>query len=147
MIKIYWADQQKYLKVNKRNLGTALRTVLKKSGHHNISISIALVDNKQIRRLNRKYLNRNESTDVLAFPLADSIESGKENLLGEIVASTEQALHEARRRNYSPHQELALYCVHGLLHLLGYDDITPKKRRAMEKKQSEILRRPRKFKV
>ena len=147
MIRIYWADQQRHLKVNKRNLNVMLRSVLREMGYGSISLSIALVDDKQIQQLNQQYLNRDEPTDVLAFPLADSTDAGKENLLGEVVVSTEQALSEARRRDYSPHQELALYCVHGLLHLLGYDDTTVKKRRAMEQKQVEILHRSCKPKV
>ena len=89
-------------------------------------MSIAYVDDETIRRLNSKYLGRGNATDVLAFDLSDGPEGdGEAGLLGEVIVSAERAAGEAERRGISPVDEVALYTVHGLLHLLGFDDATP----------------------
>jgi probable rRNA maturation factor len=60
---------------------------------------------------------------------------------GEIVMSAETAAGNAARFGNSPHDELALYLVHGLLHLCGYDDLTPKEKRLMRRREAEALAR------
>lgn len=104
------------------------------------ALSVTLVDNRQIKLLNRRYLKRNRVTDVLAFPLKGKEDVAGDGLLGEIIISVEQALKEARRRKVPPQQEIILYGIHGLLHLLGYDDIKPDDRIRMETRQQSLLR-------
>jgi len=77
-------------------------------------LSVAIVDDAQIREINRRFLDHDYATDVIAFPLDDEE--------GEIVISADRALAEASERGVEPLAELMLYVVHGLLHLLGYDD-------------------------
>ncbi len=59
---------------------------------------------------------------------------------GEIVISADRAVEEARRRRLDPRRELLLYAVHGMLHLVGYDDATPAARARMRRREAEVLR-------
>lgn len=135
-MKVRIINQQKVKRVNLKRLRKYLKKV---SGLLNISskrISILLCDNKLIKKLNKKYLKKNSSTDVIAFPLSDKLEP---DYLGEVVVSTEKAVQVALGLGLRWQDELVLYVVHGILHLLGYDDRRNKKRKVFEKKQKEII--------
>lgn len=116
--------------------------VLRIEGKNQAEVSILLVNNATIRRLNRKYRGLNRATDVLAF----SQQEGEcfqvnSDLLGDVVISVERALSQSRNYKQSFKRELCLYLVHGCLHLLGYDDTGRAARKRMEKRQKEILDR------
>ncbi|MBD3246558.1 MAG: rRNA maturation RNase YbeY [Candidatus Omnitrophica bacterium] len=100
------------------------------------AVSFVFCGNERIRELNRRYLRTDSVTDVIAFPLAEKTEPG---YLGEVVVSVERAVEAAPSYRHGWEKELALYCIHGVLHLLGYDDRTAESRREMERRQEEIL--------
>ncbi len=85
-------------------------------------ITLILVDDGQIRELNRTYRRLDRPTDVLAFDLQDEM-TGKEedHVLGDVVISVERAAEQAREYGHSLEREIAFLAVHGILHLLGYD--------------------------
>lgn len=85
-------------------------------------VSLALVTDGTIRRLNRRYRGMDRVTDVLAFPLDTRLLD--RHILGEVVISVDRARVQARAIGHPVHTEIALLAVHGLLHLLGYDDRT-----------------------
>lgn len=99
-------------------------------------ITVCLVTNSLIRELNLNYLADYRATDVMAFDLAQ-----KGCLAGDIVISTDTAVSNARRFKTSAEHELFLYAVHGMLHLLGYDDETLSGRRTMDRKAEAILQK------
>jgi probable rRNA maturation factor len=99
-------------------------------------VSFVFCDDRFISRLNIKHFSRRGPTDVIAFPLSGS---KKGVYLGEVVVSVEQAARRAAEYGNTWQRELALYVIHGILHLLGYDDTTLSGRRRMEKKQEFIL--------
>jgi probable rRNA maturation factor len=98
------------------------------------NLSIAFVTNAAIRRINRRFLNHDFATDVISFPLGT-------DLLGELVISAEYAKAEAAKRKIPVEEELLRYVVHGILHLLGYDDRRPADRARMWARQERELRR------
>ncbi len=100
-------------------------------------VSIVLVDDPTIRRLNRRHRRTDAVTDVLAFP-AETPESHP-RVLGDVVVSVERARVQARAVGHPVRTEVALLAVHGLLHLLGYDDRTGTGARTMMARQREIL--------
>jgi probable rRNA maturation factor len=106
----------------------------------NGELSLAVVDGREMSRLNRRFTGRRGQTDVLAFPLDDG-PSPAALALGEIVVNASLAAREARRRGAQPVHELALYALHGALHLAGYDDHHPQERNAMYSREEEILAR------
>lgn len=90
--------------------------------HHQATtaqISVALVDDAGMAELNQTHLGHSGPTDVITFDLRDEKEGPVD---GEIVISVDTAQREAGERGHGVDAELALYAVHGLLHLLGYDD-------------------------
>ncbi len=100
-------------------------------------LSVALVDDASIAAINQQFLNHAGPTDVISFDLGDG--------LGESIVSAERAVIVARQLRRPPHAELALYLVHGLLHLAGLDDHTPAQRRAMRAAERHVLRQLRPY--
>ena len=101
-----------------------------------VTVSIAIVDDEAIRKINSVYLNRPEKTDVISFDLSDEAENCK---TFEIIINAEQAMREAAQRGHSAEAELALYLTHGLLHNLGFDDAETAGTRQMHDMEDEIL--------
>lgn len=98
------------------------------------NLSIAFVTNAAIRRINRRFLKHDFATDVISFPLGT-------DLVGELVISAEYAVGEAAKRGIPVEEELLRYVVHGILHLLGYDDHAPADRKRMWVRQERELRK------
>src|ERR1043166_2277279 len=119
MGKISIATPQEIVTVDRAAMRQLVRTVLDGEGMADAEISLAFVDNPTIHRLNVRYLQHDEPTDVLSFPLS---EPTAKRLAGEIVIGAEVAQAQAASRGYDVQAELTLYVIHGLLHLCGYDD-------------------------
>ncbi len=95
-------------------------------------VSLRFVDDKTIARLNEKYLHHSGPTDVISFPMREgSFSTLHRELLGDVVISTQRACHAAHQYGTSVSEELCLYVLHGILHLLSYDDTTAAGRRRM----------------
>ncbi len=116
----------------------AIRTVLKRHGTLEARINLALVNDAAMARLNQDYLGHRGPTDVLSFDLRDAKE-GKNAIDGEIVMSADTARLQAEKRGHAVEAELALYAVHGTLHLLGYDDRRKADAARMHAMEDEIL--------
>ena len=97
------------------------------------SLSIVLVGDTEMARLNLRYHAVAGTTDVLSFDYG----AGH----GELIISVARAVAQARQYRTTPSRELALYVIHGILHLQGYDDLTPGKRRQMRAAERRLLRR------
>lgn len=104
-------------------------------------ISILIVDNRQIEKLNRKYLNRNGPTNVIAFPMREGEFSHlTPQLLGDVVISIDTAAAEAQNSGISMEHRFNELLVHGILHLFGYDHETSEQdARTMQRKSQEML--------
>ena len=107
--------------------------------HASGSVTIYITDNAEIRKLNRQFHATNAPTDVLSFPFRRGGVTPPRQ--GDIVISYEQARAHARAVGWRIRDELELLTVHGILHLLGYDDQTPRARARMWRRQAEILGR------
>ncbi len=136
-IEIEISDTQGHLKVDRTAVVELVKRVLIAENHPVASVSIALVDNATIHRLNRLHLGHDWPTDVVTFPLSRLDDP---DLCGELVVSIEMAVAVAGDMGGDPRDELALYLVHGLLHLCGYDDSSDADALAMSRRQAELLR-------
>ena len=119
MSRIAIASPQETVPLDRAALRQLARAVLDGEGVADAEISLAFVDNPTIHRLNRLYLQHDEPTDVLSFPLSEPDAS---RLAGELVIGALVARDQAEGRGHDVQAELALYVIHGLLHLCGYDD-------------------------
>ncbi|CAG0944761.1 Endoribonuclease YbeY [Anaerolineae bacterium] len=103
----------------------------------NAELTIYITDDAEIHTLNRQFHATDAPTDVLSFPMWGR--SIKRPYIGDIVISYDRARVQARAAHWRIADELDLLAVHGVLHLVGYDDLTPRKRAKMWKRQKEIL--------
>jgi probable rRNA maturation factor len=136
MSKISIACPQDVLPVDRGRMREVARAVLTGEGKADYEISLAFVDNLTIHRLNKRFLQHDEPTDVLSFPLSEPSAS---KLAGELVVGVEVAQAEAAQRGHDVQVELALYVIHGLLHLCGYDDKTENAARTMRERERHYL--------
>ena len=104
-------------------------------------ISILIVDDPQMEKLNSEYLNRYGPTNVIAFPMREGEFSHlSPQLLGDVVISTDTAAKEAQNSGMSMEQRLNELLVHGILHLFGYNHETSEQdARKMEGKSRKLL--------
>jgi len=119
-------------------LKAVVRAICRRLGVSRAVVSIGVVDDAEMRRLNAKFLHRRSNTDSLSFDLSDETRP-KEPRVFDLIVNGEVAAREAVRRGHTAEAELALYVVHGLLHQLGFDDATEKQARRMHRMEDEIL--------
>ena len=137
MGRVSIATPQETVPVDRTRMREAVRVVLEGEGIGEAEISLAFVDNPTIHRLNQRYLQHDEPTDVLSFRLS---EPNAKKLSGELVIGAEVAQAQATEQGHDVQAELALYVIHGLLHLCGQDDHEPEDAARMREKERRYLR-------
>lgn len=120
--KIEVADEQSQ-EVDCDPLISVVQKILDDHAIAKSEISIAIVDDPAIRKLNKQYLNHDYETDVISFVL--DVDESIGYLTGQLVVSTETAARMANEVGGTMQEELLLYVVHGTLHLVGFDDKDP----------------------
>ena len=138
MITIQITKNFHNIKVSLPRVKKLIRSICKRFRLSNATVSIAIVDNAQMRKINSQFLNRNSATDCLSFDLSDErvLQASKSF---ELVVNGELALKEADLRGHDGENELALYITHGLLHNFGFDDATKSRAKKMHDTEDEIL--------
>jgi probable rRNA maturation factor len=119
--------------VTKPLMRSAARAVFAGEGVTTARLSLAFVDDVTSERINGQFLNHSGPTDVITFPLTD------DPLEGELVIGAEVAARAAAERGHDVQAELALYVIHGVLHLAGYDDTTAAAARRMRQRERHYL--------
>lgn len=117
-----------------------VKIVLKEENVKKAFLTIVLAQDAMIRRLNKKYLSRDLSTDVLSFDLMHPF-SSKSGLVGDVVVCVDTAAAVAKKIKVTFEEELIRYIVHGILHLIGYDDSSPKEKKKMWKRQEFLVKK------
>jgi len=138
MHKIKVAIPQEVVPIDRSAMKAAAQAVLDGEGIGAASLSLAFVDNATVHRINKQFLNHDEPTDVVTFPLSGR---GAKTLEGELVIGAEVARRVAQERGHDEQVELALYVIHGVLHLCGYDDKSKSDEKIMRAKEREYLRK------
>ena len=114
--------------------------VLVAVGEARSELSLELVGDGRMRRLNRQYRDKDRTTDVLAFAMRES-SSPVSTLLGDVVISLPTARRQAEEGGRSLSEELAWLLIHGVLHLCGYDhEQSPAEARRMKLRERKVLR-------
>lgn len=140
MPRIDVVNLNKTYRINERfikKIAAAVLKFIKKP--ETADIEIVFLDNKAIAAFNKRYKATPGPTDVLSFKI-DRSEFGQGPFLGEILISSERAKENAKVFGTDFEEEIALYVIHGILHLFGYDDENPEDRCLMDKKEKEVLR-------
>ncbi|HTX86728.1 MAG TPA: rRNA maturation RNase YbeY [Candidatus Nanoarchaeia archaeon] len=121
-------------RINKKFFKKAAEKFLQSRRLKKKDVSIALIVDVRMRQLNFRYRKKNCPTDVLSF-------AGEGNFLGEIIIDPAQIKRQARENGNGFRNELIFILVHGLLHLVGYDDRTEKDRLKMIKLGQEFIKK------
>jgi probable rRNA maturation factor len=113
-------NQQNKYWVDTSHLQRLLENCAAAYGQSNSDITLALVDNLRIKKLNREFLNKNAATDVLSFPIQEKGPDGR-FYLGDIIIAVPYAFEQCRRSAHGLERELEILAIHGFLHLCGYE--------------------------
>jgi probable rRNA maturation factor len=144
------SDEQTFVPVDRDWLFEIATSALREEHVERAEVSFALVDDAVIRQINCRFLNHDDATDVISFPLhEDSFplhgDGGHRDatkvIEGEIVISGETAARVAAELSRPASEEIALYAVHGLLHLCGFDDREDVDRQFMQQRQQWHLKK------
>ena len=120
------------------DLRAAVAAVWAAEGEGEPGVELTVLDDAAIRAVNSEWLGHDFATDVIAFSYGGA--PSPDGIAGEVLVSAETAAREAAARGLDPREELLLYVAHGCLHLLGWDDDSPARRRAMNARARAILR-------
>ncbi len=148
MMKIHLINQQKIypLKLQKIKALTEFLSVYINTRNKSwTDISVIITNHKEITKLNKKYLNKNNSTDVISFTY-EPIPGEKNNYSGDIIVNIEQAMEEGSKRGNIDY-EFAFYIAHGLDHLSGHNDDTFLKRYIMHSREKKWLKKAQRKKL
>lgn len=142
-MKIQIENQQKRIKIEKRKIRTEVTKLLNLLDCGEKEISITFVNDATIQRINKQYLCRDKTTNVISFSLQEG-EYGNINpaLLGDIIISVDTAIRDANNGNLSLKEEILFLIAHGMLHLLGYNHENTSRANAMRmrRKEKELFR-------
>jgi probable rRNA maturation factor len=105
-----------------------------------VSLTVLLSNNRNIKKLNKKFRNKNKATDILSFPSEDKVNLQKNSYLGDIIISYEFMNKTKRLTNLEFKKKVAKIFIHGFLHLLGYNHIKLKDFKKMIKEEEKIYK-------
>jgi probable rRNA maturation factor len=136
-------NRQRAKKINTRLLKQLVQVLLAELKIETAELGINLVGAREMTLLNETFLRHEGSTDVITFNHQDdsSPENGKTSLHGELFVCVDEAIVQAKRFRCSWQSEIVRYIVHGILHLLGHDDLKPQLRRRMKSEENRLVRR------
>jgi probable rRNA maturation factor len=140
-VAVFLADEQTLEVDGAELLALAQHVLRERRVPSDMEVSLLLVDEQTIAGLNAEHLGKQGPTDVLAFPIDEPGETPPDMpaVLGDVVLCPSVAHAQAPRFGRTPHQELQLLTVHGLLHLLGMDHADPDQEREMFGLTDELL--------
>lgn len=134
-------DRQSVLAIDASCLTPLVNNVLKAEKQECDEVGIYFVESGELCELHAQYFNDPSPTDCISFPIDTHPGASGYRMLGEIFVSPLAATDYAAKKQTNPYRELTLYVVHGLLHLIGYDDIEIEARAAMRAAERRHMRR------
>lgn len=148
-VKLYYSNRQKSTEMPK-GIRTLIRhcceAALEEEGiTDDAEVSLTIVDNSEIRRMNSEFRQKDSITDVLSFPMSDDdnfdIDPDTNRIvLGDIVISAERAKQQSEEYKHSFEREICFLATHSMFHLLGYDhEVSKEEEKIMFEKQNKVL--------
>lgn len=120
-------------RIPRKKIILSLEKLFSMEGYDTATINIIFLDDVAIKELNKQYLKHNYTTDVISFCLE------KEPLEGEVYISAETAEVNAKEYKTSWTAEIIRYAIHGVLHIIGYDDYSLEEREKMRKLEDKYI--------
>jgi probable rRNA maturation factor len=138
---IYFRNDVKDSGIDARRLKSVARALLHEVDEEDSALSLSLVNDTEIRTLNREHRGKDKPTDVLSFPMYEPGEEGHpegERLLGDVVISVDTARRQAAEYDAPLQNEIYRLLIHGLLHVMGHDHEEPGERAMMEAEERRL---------
>jgi len=156
-LKLEWSNEQQQIEISEAFVGRLehmLQLAAQAEGITEGEVTLTFVDDAEIHQLNRDYRGIDRPTDVLSFAMQEETDEDLdilyevdseeeelpfENMLGDIIISTERAKAQSEEYGHSLERELGFLFVHGFLHLIGYDHQDEESEAVMTQKQEAVL--------
>jgi probable rRNA maturation factor len=138
------ANRQRKKKINSRRLREITDALLAELKIMDAELGINLVGAREMALVNETFLQHEGATDVITFDHTEKrgVKGGKQKQIhGELFICVDVAVAQAKEFKTDWQSEVVRYVVHGVLHLLGYDDLKPALRRAMKREENRLVRR------
>lgn len=130
------SSEQRTLRVPRKKITRLVNFVARREKARIVEVDLAVVSSRRIAALNRRWLAHRGATDVISFDLTGPEDDG---LWAQLVVCADVAARQGPRHGHTAQRELLLYVLHGLLHLLGYDDQAPADATVMLARQEKLL--------
>jgi probable rRNA maturation factor len=138
-MQVHIHKQTNSLEINSTQVEGITKAVLTEENILCDEISIYFVDEEEICRLHERFFNDPSRTDCITLPMDKEADATGYRVLGEVFICTDVACSYARDHDLDPYEEASLYLVHGLLHLLGFDDISDEDIQIMRQAESKHM--------
>jgi len=156
-LRLEWSNEQQHIEISEAFVGRLehmLQLAAQAEGISEGEVTLTFVDDAEIHQLNRDYRGIDRPTDVLSFAMQEETDEDLdilyevdseedelpfENMLGDIIISTERAKEQSEEYGHSLERELGFLFVHGFLHLIGYDHQDEESEAVMTQKQEAVL--------
>ncbi|MCL2039679.1 MAG: rRNA maturation RNase YbeY [Bacteroidetes bacterium] len=132
-ISISVFNDSSYQYIPRQKIITKLEQLLFDEKIEDATVNVIVMDNEGIQKINNKFLEHDYPTDVLSFKMEEDI------FEAEVYVSVEMAMTNATEYKTNWREELVRYAIHGVLHLLGYNDSTEEEKIIMTKKENKYL--------
>jgi probable rRNA maturation factor len=136
MIRIQVVNAHPKDRIRRQATVHLVQCVLHGEDQKRADVNIVFIHDRRMVKLHEEYLHHRSTTDVLSFPLH---EDGSTSVEGEVYVNLDQARRQARRYQVTRKNEIARLVIHGTLHLLGYDDSSPRKKTTMTQREDHYL--------
>ena len=136
-------NRQTQVPVDGEKIRRAAGRILDRLGYKGYELTVLVIDDQEITRLNRQYFRRNRPTNVISFPMMEETSlSLPAKVLGDVIISADTAKRDAGEVGKKAGEEILFLLTHGILHLAGYDhEATKKERLEMEAKEKKLFAR------
>lgn len=146
-MKIEIDDRQSSLKISPKKIRSLVSAVLNFEGCRADEVGIHFVEAAEICQLHQQFFGDPSLTDCISFPIDNSENRPACYALGDVFVCPQVAVEYALEHERDPDEELILYIVHGILHLIGYDDIEKNDRLAMRRAERRQMQQLKKLKL
>ena len=136
--EIVVANRQRTRRLDRKLIEEIAQEVLTDLGVEDVELGVHFVSAKEMARVHEQFMNIVGSTDVITF---DHGSEPPTSVHGEIFISVEDAIAQAREFKTTWQSEVARYVIHGILHLLGFDDVAPDARKKMKQAENRLMNR------
>jgi len=134
-------DHLRRVSFRRRSFSRLAQRLLDAIDEEHSELSVELVGDARMRRLNKQFRNKDRTTDVLAFAMREA-KGPSSALLGDVVISVPTAVRQSKARGHSVDEEIVRLLIHGLLHLIGYDhERGEREAQRMRRKERALWRR------